>query len=368
MDIHESTKQYEAWLRIQIPLLRKDLNSKHKEMRHDVFSFLRATFYRWAQSFPAGLTRAPEVLGVGDLHVENFGTWRDAEGRLVWGINDFDEACFVPFTNDLVRLAASALIAADAGHLKAGGATLCAPILAGYLDGLNAGGRPFVLAENHPALRQMAVERLKHPEKFWKKLDEQPPFEGKIPSGALKGLRRALPEDDLELRLSHRTSGLGSLGRRRFCAVAQWRGARIAREAKELVVSAWSWAKGRADDERIRSKELLTSAVRCPDPFATVKGRWGLRRLAPDCSRIELTDLPSDHDAERLLHAMGFETANVHLGSVPAKVLMADLRRRHRDWLAEGALVMAKSTLRDWKAWTRPPLRPPGSAAREDKV
>jgi len=32
------------------------------------------------------------VLAVGDLHVENFGTWRDAEGRLIWGVNDFDES------------------------------------------------------------------------------------------------------------------------------------------------------------------------------------------------------------------------------------------------------------------------------------
>ena len=28
---------------------------------------------------------APQVLSVGDLHLENFGTWRDADGRLVWG-------------------------------------------------------------------------------------------------------------------------------------------------------------------------------------------------------------------------------------------------------------------------------------------
>jgi hypothetical protein len=26
----------------------------------------------------------PRVLGVGDIHLENFGTWRDAEGRMVW--------------------------------------------------------------------------------------------------------------------------------------------------------------------------------------------------------------------------------------------------------------------------------------------
>jgi uncharacterized protein (DUF2252 family) len=45
----------------------------------------------WPEVCP-DLAKAPKVLAVGDLHVENFGTWRDVEGRLVWGINDFDEA------------------------------------------------------------------------------------------------------------------------------------------------------------------------------------------------------------------------------------------------------------------------------------
>ena len=63
-------------------------------------------------SIKADLATGPEVLAVGYLHIENFGTWRDAEGRLVWGINDFDEACRMPYAIDLVRLAASAVIAA----------------------------------------------------------------------------------------------------------------------------------------------------------------------------------------------------------------------------------------------------------------
>ena len=83
-------------------------------MREGVFPFFRATFYRWVQVWSgicSELVSAPEVLAIGDLHVENFGTWRDREGRLIWGVNDFDEAYPLPYTNDLVRLAASAEIA-----------------------------------------------------------------------------------------------------------------------------------------------------------------------------------------------------------------------------------------------------------------
>ena len=72
-----------------------ELDYKHEMMAADTFSFLRATFYRWAELAPQALPDVADgvrVLAVGDLHVENYGTWRDVEGRLVWGVSDFDEA------------------------------------------------------------------------------------------------------------------------------------------------------------------------------------------------------------------------------------------------------------------------------------
>src|SRR5476649_440414 len=114
MNIVQATRQFEAWLRRHIPVVEADLAYKHEQMRADPFLFFRATFYRWAQLWPEHcptLAQSPEVLAVGDLHIENFGTWRDAEGRLVWGVNDVDEVCRLPYTQDLVRLATSACLA-----------------------------------------------------------------------------------------------------------------------------------------------------------------------------------------------------------------------------------------------------------------
>src|SRR6266404_6154085 len=114
MDIHQATRAYELWLSKQMPLILADLRLKHQRMDQSALAFLRATFYRWAQRWPhvcLELATAPVVLGVGDLHLENFGTWRDSEGRLVWGVNDFDEACQLPYPADLVRLAVSAQLA-----------------------------------------------------------------------------------------------------------------------------------------------------------------------------------------------------------------------------------------------------------------
>ena len=94
MNIVKATHRFEEWLGRHTTLMKPDLRLKHQHMADAVFPFLRATFYRWMQIWPEicpDLAKAPHVLAVGDLHVENFGTWRDLEGRLVWGVNDFDE-------------------------------------------------------------------------------------------------------------------------------------------------------------------------------------------------------------------------------------------------------------------------------------
>jgi hypothetical protein len=160
-----------------------------------------------------------------------------------------------------------------------------------------------------------------------------------------------MPERDLTYRVMHRVAGLGSLGRRRFVTLADWRGGSIAREAKELTDSAWYWARARRRKTAIFYQEALDHARRCPDPFVKLRGRWIVRRLAPDCSRIELSSLPTRHDATRLLHAMGFETANVHLGTRDAKSIAADLKKRPPSWLQAAALAMVKSVEVDWKRW-----------------
>ena len=187
--------------------------------------------------------RAPAVLAVGDLHVENYGTWRDAEGRLVWGINDFDEAFPLPYTIDLVRLAASAWLAIEVGHLSLVPPNACAAILEGYAKGLEDGGEPFVLAEKHPLLREAVTGRLRDPALFWEKFAALPTIKP-VPAKVMRLLKQAMPERGLAFRVAHRRAGMGSLGRERFTALADWRGGKIAREAKPLLPSACAWAGG----------------------------------------------------------------------------------------------------------------------------
>ena len=354
MDIIAATKHYEGWLGDRISLVAADIKLKHERMAEAPLPFLRATFYRWAQRWPEvspETARAPLALAVGDLHVENFGTWRDVEGRLIWGVNDFDEVARIPYTGDLVRLASSAHLAIAAEHLSVDEERASRAILDGYREGFGRGGHAFVLAEHHTSLRQMAVERLRNPEAFWVKLNGLHTWRGKVPSSATKALRRMMPERGLDYRVVHRVSGLGSLGRRRFVGLAEWRGGTVAREVKELTDSAWFWANPRRKSPGILYQEAVDCARRCPDPYVRVRGRWVARRLAPDCSRIELASLPTKHDAEKLLYAMGFETANVHLGSITRATVERDLRRRKRGWLHQAARAMVEAVIGDWEKW-----------------
>jgi hypothetical protein len=354
-NINEATRQYETWLASHLRVLKSDLRQKHRMMAQDPFSFLRATFYRWMQLFPelcSKANKAPVVLAIGDLHVANFGTWRDAEGRLIWGINDFDEAFPLPYTLDLIRLATSASIAIKIGRLSSSSVGACEAILDGYSESLKNGGEPFVLSEKHPFLRDTATSRLRDPKLFWGKFAALQTIRS-VPANVHSMLKRAMPEPKLPFRVAHRQAGLGSLGRQRFTAIADWCGGKIAREVKPLLPSACAWASN-SRDKNIYYRRIVTSAIRAPDPFLALRDGWILRRLSPFCSRIDLSQLPRTRDAEKLFHATGWELANVHLGTKgAAPTVRRDLSQRKSNWLCHATDIMTDATLKDWKEWRK---------------
>ncbi|GAA3489975.1 MULTISPECIES: DUF2252 domain-containing protein [Streptomyces] len=87
---------------------------KFRKMAASAFAFYRGAaglFYadqeREQHAGPYLDERTSRVWIHGDLHAENFGTYMDAEGRLIFNVNDFDEAYVGPFLWDLKRFAAS---------------------------------------------------------------------------------------------------------------------------------------------------------------------------------------------------------------------------------------------------------------------
>lgn len=357
MNVVKATRQFEAWLSQRTQINRRDLRLKHSRMKEELFAFFRATFYRWSQVWPQvcpDLAKAPHVLAVGDLHVENFGTWRDIEGRLIWGVNDFDEAWPMSYAVDLVRLAVSAHLACDAGRLPLKREDVCGALLEGYREGMREKGRAFVLGENHQWLRLIAEGELRDPIHFWAKMDALPTLRSDVPISAVDALQHLMPAHDIPFRLAHRVAGLGSLGHARFVAIADWHGGRIAREAKALVPSASHWAQGHDGPVEILYQTVLNRAVRCPDPFVQLRGRWIVRRLGPHCSRIELASLSAPSTELRLLHSMGWETANIHLGSHNArKNILRHIDRQKSKWLHHASGEMLEAVRSDWMVWRK---------------
>lgn len=108
---------------------------------------------------------------------------------------------------------------------------------------MKSGGKPLVLEEEHKKLRAMALGNLRAPARFWQKLEAQKKVTASIPVNARKTLEDLMPGPRLPYRLVSRVSGLGSLGRYRVVALADWHGGKVAREAKALAPSACVWAR-----------------------------------------------------------------------------------------------------------------------------
>jgi uncharacterized protein (DUF2252 family) len=96
------------------------LRLKVARMAESAFAFFRGTFHLYArdvldrvsETLPMLLTGGTEVDLVGDIHTENYGTYKAADEVIHYDINDFDETTHGQFGFDVCRLATSLFLAA----------------------------------------------------------------------------------------------------------------------------------------------------------------------------------------------------------------------------------------------------------------
>ena len=107
--MHEGTSRIVAFNHNRMPTM---VEMKYKFMRENLFRFFRGSCHLFyedlaaAQGFPAG----PMGWICGDLHLENFGSYRSDNDQIYFDLNDFDEAILAPVTWEVVRLATSIFI------------------------------------------------------------------------------------------------------------------------------------------------------------------------------------------------------------------------------------------------------------------
>ena len=96
------------------------LKLKYKAMSLNVFSFFRGTCHLFYQDLAAAkpLPVSPPAWICGDLHLENFGSFKGDDQQEYFDLNDFDEAMLAPACWEVVRMVTSLLVACESMGIK----------------------------------------------------------------------------------------------------------------------------------------------------------------------------------------------------------------------------------------------------------
>lgn len=92
------------------------LQIKFKAMSQDAFSFFRGSCHLFYEDLLTNypFKTSPLTWACGDLHIENFGSYKGENSLLYFDMNDFDEALLAPLLYEISRLVVSVIIKTDA--------------------------------------------------------------------------------------------------------------------------------------------------------------------------------------------------------------------------------------------------------------
>jgi uncharacterized protein (DUF2252 family) len=117
-----------------------EAQDKFDKLAGSVFQFFRGTCLLFYRDLPGEDARLPTVLAPGDIHPGNFGVMPSADNVPIFGVMDFDEAYYAPFTWDLKRGAVGFMLAAEdkGGHRPKKQRAIARRFIRGYVDGIAA--------------------------------------------------------------------------------------------------------------------------------------------------------------------------------------------------------------------------------------
>jgi uncharacterized protein (DUF2252 family) len=141
------------------------LRLKYRAMRGNPLAFLRGTCHLFYETLPRArvLHDAPGAWISGDLHVENFGTYKGDNRQVYFDLNDFDEAALAPCLWDLLRLLLSVLIATrSAGQKSKERLALGRSLVAHYADALALGKARWVERETAEGMVRTLLDSVRH--------------------------------------------------------------------------------------------------------------------------------------------------------------------------------------------------------------
>jgi uncharacterized protein (DUF2252 family) len=335
---------------------------KWRAMKESPFRFYRGTCHLFAEDFVKMYKYRPKVKSwiCGDLHFENFGSYKGENGLVYFDLNDFDESILAGPEPELCRFLTSIIIAA--GQMKVAGIALhktLHDIMAEYVATLQA-GKALMLEEEvaHGEFkkyfeqvssfnRQAFIEKHTYKQKgaLLLKADDVHFMELDQPKKAeiYKGVKKLLDSNERFQHLvfqdaAFRIAGTGSLGLERYCVLcySKKKGKHYLIDVKEARQSCFSpvikikQPGFKNDAERVNSAAYMMQ-FNSAAFMATVSidSKWFMvRELQRVSDKMTLADFGSDFGsfsavAKEMAVLMGYAhiRSSGHLGSSTADEL-----------------------------------------------
>jgi uncharacterized protein (DUF2252 family) len=371
------------------------LAMKYRNMRADPFVFLRATCHLFHARLPSEpvLRKPPAVWACGDLHMENFGSYKGDNRLVYFDVNDFDEAVLAPATWDPLRLLSSLLVGRGCMHVtRVQALLLCETFLDAYVQALSQGKARWVERDTAPSPVSDLLQglRLRHRPEF---LDKRTVRKGRRRSIRVDGVKALATSDEQQIRVrrfldvfaarqpdpaffdvldvARRIAGNGSLGVDRFVVLVEGKGSPDANYLLDLkqampssLASRTPLAQPHWDDEAQRvvaiQRRMQAISMAFLHPVRMGQVPYVLRALQPQEDRVSLTQ--TSHPLERLINlvtVMGHCTAWSQLrssgrqGAATADELIDfAAQRRWRTTLLATARECAAQVQADWASYS----------------
>ena len=327
------------------------LAMKYSAMRASPFAFLRGSCHLFYDRLPRGglFKSAPLAWVCGDLHLENFGSYKGDNRLAYFDVNDFDESALAPASWDLVRFLTSLRVGADRFLVsEARAQTLCQSFLGAYASSLALGKAYWVERDTAQGLVRALLDSLRNRQRasfldlrtVIKRKQRRLRVGGKKALPATGSQRaavtnfmhefaksRAQPDFFTVLDVARRIAGTGSLGVDRYVILVQGEGSpdgNYLLDLKQALPSSLvphlkaTQPKWKNEAQRVVAVQRRMQAVSMAflEPVFFNEGPCVLRALQPSEDRVALSGShPTDGELEHLVRTMGQLVAWAHLRS-----------------------------------------------------
>ncbi|EPX79715.1 DUF2252 domain-containing protein [Salipiger mucosus] len=160
---------------VRIDQQSQGAEEKFKKLSESLFKFFRGTSLLFHRDMAGDDERMPTVLVLGDVHPENFGVMPNADNVPIFGVNDFDDVLYGPFTWDLKRGVTGFMIASEevGGHKKKTRRKIASRFVKGYRAGMeyysrhNTEATEQMREDNSPKIIRKLFDEAEESRKEW---------------------------------------------------------------------------------------------------------------------------------------------------------------------------------------------------------